>query len=679
MASKSSQRQRAKRRKKLQRQHSSGSSLVSSRKMTASLTDRLLKIFDLIDQNNLELARLQLAPLVNSHGNSIDVIKLECVLADAMNDGPALFSATRKWLRLKPQDLAAKFRYGLGLTLVGAACAAFVAFQEVVSRSQDPDEKHAAEIKLEECREEAERRVEELLADGFIDLAFEDGGVELLAKHELVLQLSKENDFPAVIPLCRELIDEAPNLVAARNTLALAHQYTGDFQQSLKVARDACELAPDNSFSEALLGKILFLSGEVEQAQAVADGITTPAQSQASLLAQLDLFSFLGLDEKVLEFIDATQSDTADASNQDPLTLHFQAVAKYRTGEHQEAILLWRKNDANMPSYFEATLNLEDIEKEEGHAAWASSGSKWLPKPFLERLARPGGEKDFLRLFPKIVNLLPAMLDRGDPFCRTLALSLAERIDSKETVRFRKDFALSNRGPFDMRFQALSELVADGHLDSGPHHFFGHDGWLDVEICSAEISFEAVGEMEDWERPLAEEAYEAIHSGEYDRAEELYLQILERSPEKPSVQYNLATVWQLRDGPAGQQRAARKIREIHKRFPDYAFAITFAAVDAADAGDFDKAHKLLRKIFRRDRLHFTEARGLYMAQCQVAIKQGAFDLAKSALTMLESLSDDDDESLTELRFRLEAARQRKMSNYGFVDKMTDMWRSLRTA
>ena len=101
---------------------------------------------------------------------------------------------------------------------------------------------------------------------------------------------------------------EAGSRIACRrrNNLALACFQIGNIEKAVHVAEETCDLAPDNRFAEAMLGKLRFLNGQEDEANAIADRIVVnPPTEQDPLAAAIELLSYLGRDENVVVLSEA--------------------------------------------------------------------------------------------------------------------------------------------------------------------------------------------------------------------------------------------------------------------------------------------------------------------------------------------------------------------------------------
>jgi hypothetical protein len=153
-----------------------------------------------------------------------------------------------------------------------------------------------------------------------------------------------------------------------------------------------------------------------------------------------------------------------------PMLLHLTAVAHLRQGREPEARAAWQQALDQHPGFDLAQDNLDDLSKpiDEQHAPWPYSFADWLSSRAVADLGRDilpaiqrGHDENFRRAIrryarqhPTLVPLTPALLDRGDPRGRVLALHTALSLRTPEMLHALRDFAAGNRGPVALRQQA---------------------------------------------------------------------------------------------------------------------------------------------------------------------------------------------------------------------------------
>ena len=463
----------------------------------------------------------------------------------------------------------------------------------------------------------------------------------------------------------KRLAGLAPRDAGARLMYAQESMFCG----RIAIALATCQLAPENRFAEATLGKLRFLSGQEDVANAIADRIVVnPPTQHDSLAAAIELLSFLGRDENVV----VLSAAVPDGGIIDPhclaMVLHHLAVAQFRLGDKRAARSSWKKCLKAMPTHFDARDNLADLDSGQGHAAWAGSLGKWIPQASWEAMLASATARgstrcvELTRDYPAVAALLPALLDRGDPMGRELAFRIASADRSPAMLDALRQFALGSRGPDAMRFEALTIVGQEDWVDSGPHRFFSQGKWTEIKLFMPEIERERRPSASPRVRQLAETGTEALHKGDFELAEKSFERLLNEQPDDCSAAHNLCIVWLERDGEPGKRRAQARLEEIHARFPDYHFALISLAQLAAMDGDYDRAFDLLMPILDAKKLHISEAIALFVAQIQIAVKRRELDSAEQTLSLLIQFAGEDDPHVAGLRRLIDtAARGRRLS------------------
>ena len=454
----------------------------------------------------------------------------------------------------------------------------------------------------------------------------------------------------------------APDCISARNNLALAYFQTGNIEEAVHVAEETYCLASENRFAEAMLGKLRFLSGKEDEANAIADRIVVnPPTEGDPLAAAIELLSFLGRDENIVVLSEAVQDHEMADPRCRAMVLHHLAVAQCRLGDEKAARSSWKECLKAMPTHPDARENLDDLDAGRGHAPWSEPLGKWIPRAMCDNMlgGRSGiGQAKHLDLatdYPAVAALIPALLDRGDPLGREMAMRMAAADGSPAMLDALQHFALGARGPDKMRHEALGILGRSGRVDTGPHRFYSRGKWTEIKLFMTEIHWEATKSASPRVQELVETGTAALKDGDFALAEESFHRILDEEPDNCTAAYNLCIVWVERDGKAGRRRAQACLEEIYDRFPDYLFPPISLAQFAAMDGDLDRAGDLLEPILNAKKLHVSEAIALFTAHIQIAIQRREFDSAEQSWALLAQIADADDPKVARLRRLIDTA------------------------
>ncbi|MEI7027815.1 tetratricopeptide repeat protein [Paenibacillus sp. y28] len=172
---------------------------------------------------------------------------------------------------------------------------------------------------------------------------------EGLFEHDKARSLLEEGKFSEAVRLLEEIIHKQPDFTAARNNLALAYYYMGQFEKSMATIRRVLELEPGNLHAlcnlaifyqhfgdEALLGELTALLCKMVPYHqdhvfklATTMGILSQHEAAYRLFKRL-----LKAGEGVSE----------------PCLFHYTAVAAYNIGRKEEAYRLWKQTEKLDPA-----------------------------------------------------------------------------------------------------------------------------------------------------------------------------------------------------------------------------------------------------------------------------------------------------------------------------------------
>lgn len=629
-----------------------------ARQVTPKLSEKIEYACDLVSDRKLDEAEELLDRLAKRYGRYPSVAEAQVFLYQATKDHESCCQAARRWVTLAPRDPDALLIYAQESMFCGRVGIALTHYRQFMERWPNHANAKKARAAIGLIEEDCQTKIR--------DIGFDATDIGLLVMFEEMMEQLQAGQFENAAQKCLELLKLAPYCIPARNNLALCYFHAGAIEKAVRIAEETYQQYPENRFAEAALGKLRFLTGEADQANAIADQIVIdPPMDQDALAAAIELLSFLGRDENIIVLSEAVQgADIVDPRCR-TMILHHLATAQCRLGNEKAARASWKKCLKLMPTHTEALENLADLQSGEGHAPWFEPLAQWIPRSVIDSMfgdRNSNGKTEHLDLvnnYPAIAALVPALLERGDPLGRELALRMAIADGSPAMLDALQQFAFGSRGPDKMRRDALKVLREAERVDAGPHRFFCRRQWTDIQLVTAEITWEAKPDSNPQVQQLVETGIEALQAHDYSLAEDSFRRTLEKSPDNCSAAYNLCVVWFKRDGKKGRRRAIARLEDIHARFPDYLFAPITLAQFAAIDGDLDRATDLLKPIMEVEKLHVSEATALFTTQIQIALKRRDFELAEQTYEMLVQIADEDDPRVLELRWRIDSATTRR--------------------
>ena len=629
---------------------------VGSRQPAARLSKRLTEAEGLISRRRLHEARELLEREDGKQQRSPELLEMQLYVYQEIGDHLMIARTAERLVRLQPGNADGWMMMAQGYMFCGRAAMAANAYRHFLERWPG----HESAVKARKAAEIAGDAAAELLTD----FGFSEDDFDWLVLHDEILFELSAGEFEDAVSKCRELLKAKPGVVSARNNLVLALFQLGRGAEARNVSRETVSTWPDNRFAEALNGRIEFLTGFAAEANVVADRIVRdPSDQQDAVAAQVEFLGTLGRDENVLSVV-----KFAEPIDKDPrccaVLKHFEAVALMRSGRGAAAHASWKQCLEMDPGYPPATENLHDLNSSGGHAPWPDSIAKWIPKPVIEQFVNElqSGRSDdsgaFIRAvekYPYFQTLVPALLDRGDPVGRKWAFLLARGVGSPEMLDALHDFAFSQRGPDDLRFQALTYLKEKGRLGAGSHRLYRDGDWAEIQVAGFDITDEPSTPINPLTVDLQAEGCEALGSGDAARGERIFRLCVEIDPDDPSSFHNLAGAI-LQQGFERKQEAVQLLLEIHERFPDYLFARTSLAQIAIYENDLERAGELLSPLHECKQMHISEAMAFMTASIELAIAQDKFDSAEKLLDSMKQFAPDD-HRIAQLRRKIDHARQ----------------------
>lgn len=592
-------------------------------------------------------ARELLESLNQRYPNQVDVLTALTNVCYETKDVRGYLAAIEPLARLSPDDP------DVTIGLAGAYMAnvrpasALRTFRRFLDRW--PDHERAAEIS--KTMADLEAKMDEFLADQGLPRGEE--GLELAELHEEVQSRLDAGEHDQARKLAGQLLDRYPNFAPALNNLSLAYLVEGNLDQAIATAKRVLAFDPDNFHALSNLTRLFCMRGRLDEAREYAERLKAVESNSTDVwMKKAEALSYLGDDRGVLEaFHGAEQAGYLEPPLANPLLYHLAAVATMRLGSEDEARRYWQQALKLWPGFQPARDNVEDLRKPVGerHAPWAFSLSYWVPDKTMHDLVAQtepatgrGNEealtkamRRFLQRHPEVASLVPLLLDRGDPRAREFALRVALIAETPELLEALRDFALSPRGPDEMRLQAAQAASEAGLFPSGLVRFWQQGEWSEVMLMGFELHDEPIYEHAPQVVEWLQEGTLALKEGDAKRAERLLKRALEVEPDAPDLLNNLAAAYELQ---GRMKEAEALVRKIHERHPDYVFACTGLAGLHVRDGEFDKAEELLKPLLSRQRFHFEEFAALCQAQIQLNL---AKDNPEAAETWFDMWADAD--------------------------------------
>lgn len=180
-------------------------------------------------------------------------------------------------------------------------------------------------------------------------------------EHDKARSLLEEGRFAEAVRILQRLIKKHPEFMAARNNLALAHYYMGQFDRAMETIRKVLELEPGNLHAMcnlAIFYQHMNAKKELEGLLSLFRKMYPFVQDQVFKLATT--MGILGEHESAYRLF--RRLIKAGDAGLDPCLFHYTAVSAYNSGRLREAERLWHQTSkldpgSDIPRFYLSQLN----------------------------------------------------------------------------------------------------------------------------------------------------------------------------------------------------------------------------------------------------------------------------------------------------------------------------------
>lgn len=527
-------------------------------------------------------ASLVLNDLNRTYPNNPDILLHLVNACYELKDFPSYEHACEMLVKADPKNADVAYSLAGGHYANMHPVLALQAFQNAVNRFP----KHEKAKDARGMIAELEKEVDGFLAS--INLTRTDGW-EIAVLHERAQVYMSRGEFEKAKQAEQELLRLRPDFVSSYNNLSLISFTEGNLEQALAYSQKVLEIKPDNIHALANLTRYSLLQGDIKQAEGFCEKLqNSEAEGWDIWTKKAEALSFFGLDEAILQLYEQVKAKEEEIKYAflTGYFPHFVAVALARQGKIDEARKLWREALKQTKASALAQQNLDDLKKPIGerHAPWSLTLSSWITKTTLEELLElPFNSKSkdeqqtaktikrFFDQHPYFNNLVPMLLDRGDPQGREFAFRLANFAKTPELLAVLRDFALSQRGFDRMRYESAIAASEAGLLPKSNVELWIQGKWQKVNLFSYELHSEPTATHSPKVKQLAAQAVSLMQGDDVKKAqtaEEILKKAIEIEP-TPDLLNNLAGAYQIQ---GRTPEAYAQLEEICEKFPDYVFA-----------------------------------------------------------------------------------------------------------
>ncbi|MBF2067577.1 MAG: tetratricopeptide repeat protein [Calothrix sp. C42_A2020_038] len=614
---------------------------------TRSLTPELRQAEALMGRGKWLEARYILDALSHDYPDNRDVLTHLVNACYEVQDIPGYVRACEMLLAVQPNNADIAYSLAGGYLITQHPLLALQAFHHALNKFPNHERAAGASEKVTEL----EAIKTQLINDIGLD---DEESLEIAILHERGQVYLKQCEYTKARQAEEAVVQARPNFVSAYNNLSLISFIEGNLDKAVETCEKVLEIQPDNIHALANLTRFLCLNGQFDEAKVVAERLkASHTEAWDSWTKKIEALSYLGDDESILQIYSEVKShDNTQTGN--GLLYHLVAVAMARQGRINEARDLWKQAQNYLVGAHLAQENLDDLKKPvaQRHAPWAFNFGQWVTQKTIDELKLLTGgnskSKDdeqkskviqqYFVEHPNFAKLIPALLDRGDIRGRELAYSLALLTKTPDMLAALRDFALSQRGPDDMRYHAATKLSEAGVISS-PIRMWLQGKWQDIKLLSYQFHNDPIFEHSKEVHAMLSTAYWFMKTPSpesLEQAETILKAALEITT-SPTLLNNLALCY---EHQGRKEEGLALLNQITEQFPDYILAKVSIARRHILKGEFDQALAILEPLLQHQRFHYEEFAAFSNAYIEVLVAKKQRDGARAWLKMWESIDSE---------------------------------------
>ncbi|MDR6225638.1 tetratricopeptide repeat protein [Desmospora profundinema] len=337
-----------------------------------------------------------------------------------------------------------------------------------------------------------------------------------LRKHEEARDCLEAGHFLRATRILEELVEEAPDFLAARNNLALAHYYTGELDRAVDTIREVLEKDPQNLHALCNWAVLCQHQGETKQRDQLVGVLKKWAPFH--LEHTMKLATTMGVLGEHHEAYRLFRQLLKLDPEPDSSLFHYAAAAAFNIGEWNQARKHWRMARDLDPESEVPRFYLNQLAETEGSLQRWPSVSYHYQLPFEEQLLQLDRQQqraipDQIKQNPLIRSSFFWALNHGDRETKLQVLQVFEWIRDGEVEEVLRGFLMKEEEDDDLKRVALYVLREIGA--SAPYH--ARLGGREVMIQPTQLAQEMPKWLQTWRQVL--DCCLKRMAGEYDRTQ----------------------------------------------------------------------------------------------------------------------------------------------------------------
>ena len=472
-------------------------------------------------------------------------------------------------------------------------------------------------------------------------------------------------DWDGAIVAADKALGVLPEHPPVLNNRAMSYYYAGRLEEAVVDEERVAEMDPENVHALTNLTRFYYLRDELDKMRARFEQLqalpATAWEHQSDPIPKmLEAYAVAGTDEEIDRFLEQYKKELPARG------WYMRGAVAANLGHRREARRAWKQVEEDGMGWKElAEEALQALEAGKPGLGRASrfpylASYELLSQDQMDQLIsalkehREDEQKrqqtiaGMARQHPGLFEAVRWFLwhlEDAIPVIHMLAL-----LGTEKAFAELRDFALGQAGSDDERMLAVQLLIQEGRLSLGqPLRLWLRGKWQETRLKMFEVTDQPQNLPYSEEvMTLLTRAGAAIQDEDWNRAEQIYQQVLEVDPRCCPAYNNLARI----TGERGDLKTSRAYLEKSLEIdPDYVVGRCNLAHHYLQDGEVERAEALIEPLVEREQFAAFEMKAYQLAQAHIRIQRRDLEVAENILGVLTEFYPDDPE-VQELADRL---------------------------